>query len=830
MDRLPHADETALLGGSVPTYLAERARLVDSAVASALTVPRDRRLILYWTHHALRVDENPALDLARWWATKLDVPLLVYQGISEDYAFASDRHHFFMLEAARDLQKAYGKLGLRYCFHLQRPGYRTTSLLQLARQSALVVTEDFPLEPIVTWTDRLAARCGCPVLLVDTACVYPMRMVGRGYDRAFAFRQVTDRQYRQRVPQPWPVATWPVNSYSGPLPFDSLDLARVSLADLVAECDIDHAVGPVTDTRGGSTAGYARWEAFRAFGLKKYAKQRNDAAVPGASRMSAYLHYGMVSPLRLARDAHQASAEKYLDELLIWRELAYNYCFHNNDVECCSALPNWARETLRERMDDPRPQLHSWETLARASTGDALWDTAQRSLLRHGELHNNVRMTWGKAILNWTRSPEQALRMLIDLNHRYALDGRDPASYGGLLWCLGQFDRPFSPPQPIIGTVRPRPLAEHRLRLNMEQYQAWVDRPRGSAPPRVAVVGAGISGLMCARTLKDHGISVEVFEKSRGTGGRMATRRLEDGLQFDHGAQYFTVRDSRLAKYAESWLEQGFVRPWLGRIVTLDSHAWHDETAPPLRLVPQPGMSRLGQHLSADLTLHRRQTVRKVEQVGERKYELACDDGERWGPFDVVLLSCPVQQTERLLPTACNWAEELANVRMLPCWTALIAWTTPWRVPFDAAFVKTGPIRWLARDSSKPGRPDQHDCWVVQADASWSERHLEEEPDTIARRLLAATGALLPSIPPPEQLFVHAHRWRFARPEAGLGRDSLWDPDLQLGACGDWCLGGRVEAAALSGMALAGRVLGWMHQSTASSLSVPPAQLPLFPN
>jgi photolyase PhrII len=828
MDRLPQADEPTLLGGSVPIYLAERARLASAPGHNPLTVSHDRRLVLYWTHHALRVDENPALDMARWWAAQLDLPLLVYQGISEDYAFASDRHHLFMLEAARDLQAAYRELGLRYEFHLQRPGHRTAALLQLAQRSALVVTDDFPLEPTVTWTERLAARCGCPLLLVDTACVYPMRLVERAYERAFAFRQVTERHYRRRLPQLWPQVHWSVHSYQGTPPFEPLDLTAVSLADLVAQCDIDHAVGPVTDTRGGSTAGYARWEAFRKRGLLRYAKLRNDAAIRGVSRMSPYLHYGMVSPLRLAREAHQAGAEKYLDELLIWRELAYNFCFHNDDVESCSALPAWARDGLRERLNDPRPQLLSWETLARGRTGDALWDTAQRSLLRHGELHNNVRMTWGKAILHWTRSPEHALRILIDLNHRYALDGRDPASYGGLLWCLGQFDRPFSPPQPIIGSVRPRPLEQHRQRLNLEQYQAWVDRASVDEPPRVAVVGAGISGLLCARTLHDHGLQVELFEKSRGAGGRMATRRLEDGLQFDHGAQYFTVRDPRLAKYVESWLDQGVVTPWLGRVVTLDAQRWEAEPDPPLRLIAQPGMSRLGQHLANDLTLHRRQTVRHVQKVAQGRYELISENGESRGPFDVVLISCPARQTERLLPRECNWAAQLANVRMLPCWTTLIAWTSPWQVPFDAAFVKTGPIRWLARDSSKPGRPDQLDCWVVQADAEWSERHLEEEPDVIGRQLLAATADLLPSCPPPEQLFVHTHRWRFARPQAGLGADSLWDPDQRLGACGDWCIGGRVEAAALSGMALAGRVLSWLHQSAPPPDPSPPAQLTLF--
>ena len=148
---------------------------------------------------------------------------------------------------------------------------------------------------------------------------------------------------------------------------------------------------------------------------------------------------------REASESRTQGADKFLDELLIWRELAYAFCFYRQDHESLSAVPAWARDTLDEHKRDPRPALHSWETLARGRTGDKLWDAAQRSLLMHGELHNNVRMTWGKALLNWTPDAQSALAMMIDLNHRYALDGRDPASYGGILWCLGQFDRPFPP-------------------------------------------------------------------------------------------------------------------------------------------------------------------------------------------------------------------------------------------------------------------------------------------------------------------------------------------------------------------------------------------------
>ena len=251
----------------------------------------------------------------------------------------------------------------------------------------------------------------------------------------------------------------------------------------------------------------------------------------------------MVSPFRIARETSEidnAGAEKYLDELLIWRELGYTFCFYREDHDQWSAIPDWAQETLRRHSTDDRSEVYSWEQLARGETKDDFWNAAQKSLLIQGELHNNVRMTWGKAILNWKRTPQEALATIIDLNHRYALDGRDPASYGGILWCLGQFDRPFEPEQNIIGTVRPRPTSNHASRLDTEKYLTRITTPRFDPAPTVAIIGAGISGLSAARTLQDHGLTVTVFDKSRGVGGRMSTRRTDQGTTFDHGAQYFT--------------------------------------------------------------------------------------------------------------------------------------------------------------------------------------------------------------------------------------------------------------------------------------------------
>jgi predicted NAD/FAD-dependent oxidoreductase len=561
----------------------------------------------------------------------------------------------------------------------------------------------------------------------------------------------------------------------------------------------------VPHTPGGERAGYARWQRFRDEGLDRYASRRNDPLRDGVSRMSAYLHYGHVSPLRLAREAAARGgkgADKFLDELLIWRELAYAYCLYREDHESVDGLPRWARETLAAHASDPRPALPSYETLSRAKSGDALWDAAQRSLLIHGELHNNVRMTWGKALLGWTRDARHALEWLIDLNHRYALDGRDPASYGGLLWCLGQFDRPFRPELPILGTVRPRPTSAHAARLDVESYRKRTAAPARRRPPRVAVVGAGMSGLICARTLNDHGFETAVFDKGRRPGGRLATR-VSSGAAYDHGAQYFTVRDPRFERRVAAWVHDGIVAEWRGRLVALAAGGREPKRGGPRRFVGVPGMNAIAAELARDCDVRSGVRVeRAVRRQGRWRLEHA--GGAEEG-FDALVLALPAPQAAALLDEAPALRARAAAVRMNPCWALLVSFASAIDAGFDGAFVQEGPLSWIARDGSKPGRATE--SWVLHASASWSASHLELDRGEVATRLLGAFGSAL-DLALPEPTDLQAHRWAYAIPEQTLPETCLWDAGRSLAVCGDWCAGPRVEGAFLSGAAAAGRLLG----------------------
>lgn len=324
----------------------------------------------------------------------------------------------------------------------------------------------------------------------------------------------------------------------------------------------------------------------------------------------------------------------------------------------------------------------------------------------------------------------------------------------------------------------------------------------------VAVVGAGIAGLACAGRLREAGAAVSLFDKGRGAGGRCATRRA-GAFTFDHGAQYATASDERFRRSLASAEAAELAVPWQqapGRLPASGGAAREDAGG---RWIGVPGMNGLARHLGQGLQVRTNTRIVALEPEGSR-WRLRAEDGSVAGTFDGVVVAVPAAQAVALLAPAPALAAGAEAAVLAPCWALMLAFAEPLPTTVAAAFVEAGPLAWVCHDGGKPGRAAAGGAvpstWVAHASPSWSRDHLEADPAEVAPALLEAFAeALGLEVPPPVHLA--AHRWRFARVEAALGEPCLYDPGLGIGACGDWCLGPRVEAAFLSGLAMAERLL-----------------------
>ncbi|MBR9826506.1 MAG: NAD(P)-binding protein [Alphaproteobacteria bacterium] len=308
---------------------------------------------------------------------------------------------------------------------------------------------------------------------------------------------------------------------------------------------------------------------------------------------------------------------------------------------------------------------------------------------------------------------------------------------------------------------------------------------------RIAIIGAGMAGLACADALKPGGFEITVFEKSRGTGGRLATRRSEIG-GFDHGAQFVTARDNGFKAYLKRAKSAGYAARW--KTPASGEDVWW---------TGRPGMSGLVKPLADGLALRKGERVTGLS-AAKGGWTLHLETGEEEG-FDAVLLAIPVQQALDLLTEHAGSFSALSEVSIAPSWTVLLGFKKP--VPISDDVIRhSGPIAWAARENARPKRDNKHERWVIQASADWSRDNLEDYGAAVLEVMREAFAEAV-GAPLPELIHADAHRWRYAKVETALGQPCLWDKGLGLGLAGDWCLAPRVEAAFLSGRALADAVM-----------------------
>lgn len=434
---------------------------------------RRGRYVVYWMQASQRAACNHALEFAARRADDLGQPLVVLFGLTDDYPEANERHYAFLLEGLRQARDDLRRRGIRFVLRRRSP---ESAAVEMADKASLLVTDRGYTRHQKAWRTHVAGHAPCHVVQVETDAVVPVEAASDRQEYAAA-------TLRPKLHRLWPRYLVPLEEAGPRRDSLSMRLAGESLDDidgLLAGMRIDRSARRVTAFVGGASQAERYLQAFLDEKLQHYAGRRNDPSLDIQSHQSPYLHFGQVSPLRIAlrvraaAGAPRAAIDAYLEELLVRRELAINFVHYCPRYDAYEALPDWARRTLEEHAADRRPALYTRRQLESARTADDYWNASMREMLATGKMHNYMRMYWGKKVLEWSRAPRQAFRVLLYLNNKYFLCGRDPNGWANVAWCFGLHDRPWRE-RPVFGKVRYMNAAGLERKFDIDAYVRKVE-------------------------------------------------------------------------------------------------------------------------------------------------------------------------------------------------------------------------------------------------------------------------------------------------------------------------------------------------------------------
>jgi len=487
----------------MPSYFAARIRLANDRPIQTVG-----QYVLYWMQAYRRLTHNHALDHAIRLAVEHKVPLVVYEGLRLGYPWASARLHTFILQGMQENARRAKELGINYWPFVETPDQSGRGLLRsLAKNAVAIVTDDFPAFIVPRQIAALAPKIGCALIAVDSNSIVPLQLLGDPCAMAAHMRPRIHKAFAE---------AWPHRAAAEP-EFPAAQRKKIdptfetwkckNLAEFVAGLPIDQTVRPVDSAVGGTTPANDLLTTFLKKRLAGYADARSAPTPPDegkASELSPYLHFGHISieqivsavlgkkwtPAQLNQSnrgkregyyCDDADVNSFLDEATTWRDVGFHWHMRRgaDAASLQKSLPAWAWTTLQKHGHDSREYVYSLDEFEAAATHDEIWNAAQSELILTGRMQNYLRMLWGKKVLEWTATPDDAYRILEHLNNKYALDGRDPNSYTGILWCFGLFDRPWAPERKIFGNVRYMSSENTGRKFKLIGYLNFVHRLRG---------------------------------------------------------------------------------------------------------------------------------------------------------------------------------------------------------------------------------------------------------------------------------------------------------------------------------------------------------------
>jgi deoxyribodipyrimidine photo-lyase len=427
--------------------------------------PMTGEYILYWMQASQRAEYNHALEFAISQANERKLPVLVYFGLTDAFPDANERHYYFMLEGLKEVKEALFRKGIGMVVERCTP---EVGAVKFARKALLAVCDRGYLKIQKKWREHVAKLIECPLIQVESDVVVPVEAVSskEEYSAATLRRKLQSilSQYVSPLDQQVPLID------STRLDFDSYDMSDTSKA--VSKVLIDRTVKPSPLYHGGAVEAKRRLKTFIEHKLSRYDELRNNPNVEALSNLSPYLHFGQISPSYVASEVGrhgEANADAFLEELIIRRELSVNFVHYNRYYDSFEGLPNWVRQTLSEHQKDARQYLYTREKLEKAQTHDPYWNAAQIEMVTTGKMHGYMRMYWGKKIMEWGATPQEAYETALYLNNKYELDGRDPNGFAGVAWCFGKHDRPWAR-HPIFGNVRYMSANGLKRKFDADQY------------------------------------------------------------------------------------------------------------------------------------------------------------------------------------------------------------------------------------------------------------------------------------------------------------------------------------------------------------------------
>ncbi|MFN0119620.1 MAG: deoxyribodipyrimidine photo-lyase [Blastocatellia bacterium] len=430
--------------------------------------------VVYWMQRAQRGIDNPALDVAIAAANELRRPVAVFFGLHPRYPHANLRHYAFLVEGLAETKHRIEKRGAAFVF---RP-WPDHNLLRFCAEvnPCLVVGDENPMREPERWRQHATRQLSVPFWTVDADVIVPSKL--------FPKEEYAARTIRPKLNKLLPVFLHPPDNprarYRWP-ESDQPESREIVPARLLDVLPLERNASPAPGFTGGTAEGLRLLRRFIGERLANYETTRNQPEVAGTSELSAYLHFGHLSPLTIAlavrdADAPETAKAAFLEELIVRREVAINFVARNPQYDQLAGCPAWGRKTLTEHAADPRPYLYTEAQLEAAETHDPLWNAAQLEMALTGRMHGYMRMYWAKKILEWTTSPEDAFEIAVNLNDRYQLDGRDPNGYTGIAWAIGgRHDRPWGPQRPVFGLIRYMTAAGCARKFAVPAYIAHVN-------------------------------------------------------------------------------------------------------------------------------------------------------------------------------------------------------------------------------------------------------------------------------------------------------------------------------------------------------------------